>query len=197
MLTLSRRGLIALGGSGAAGVALAACGAAADPRADTSQDELLQAELEAETALAGAYRQAAGALGSGGEAAALRRFAAAAEERAAQFRDLVADPDSGSEAPPPDGGPDSPEALGAAATLANRAIAAHRRAAGLLDQTESRALASSSLIACAAELAAVNHFSGAPVAPEAFVTGGEDPPHEAAGPESTTTTSTTSSAEQP
>lgn len=191
MLTVSRRGLLALGGTGAAGVVLSACGAVADQREDASQEELLTAEIDAELALAGAYRQAGAAFGSGEEGATFDDFAAAAEKRAAELRSFASDSSSGSGGPPPDGGPDAPEALSAAANLANDAIAAHRQGAGLLDQVDTRALASASLVACAAELAAVNHFAGNPEAPEAFVTGGEAEPHEAA--ESTTSSTTTSS----
>jgi hypothetical protein len=188
MLTVSRRGFLALGGTGAAGVALAACGTAADPRADASPDQLTAAEASAETALAAAYAAAASAFGQGEERATLEDFAAAAAKRAGEFGGGSA---QAGETPTPDGGPDSPEALDGAIRAANSAIAAHREAAGLLDAVDGRTLASSSMIACAAELAAVNHFAGKPEAPLAFVTGGNQAPYEAAA-ETTSTTSSTS-----
>ena len=80
--------------------------------------------------------------------------------------------------------------MSAAANLANAAIAAHRQGAGLARRGRDPGLASASLVACAAELAAVNRFAGNPEAPQAFVTGGEAEPHQAAD---STTTSTTSS----
>src|SRR5262245_46367856 len=110
MLSVSRRGLIALGGTGAAGLVLAGCGDAADRRADASQSDLLAAQGEAETALAAAYRQAAGSLSPGRERTALAGFAAAASKRAGELDSTA----GGNEQPPPDGGPDSPEALSGA-----------------------------------------------------------------------------------
>ncbi|HEY8001747.1 MAG: hypothetical protein ACHQJ5_09435 [Vicinamibacteria bacterium] len=189
MLTVSRRGFLALGGTGAAGVALAACGTAADPRADASADQLTEAEASAETALAAAYGAAASALAQGEERAALEDFAAAAAKRAGEFGGGSA---QAGETPPADGGPDSPEALDGAIRAANKAIAAHREAAGLLDAVDGRTLASSSMIACAAELAAVSHFAGKPEAPLAFVTGGTEAPFESATETEATTTSSTS-----
>lgn len=178
MLSLTRRGLITLGGTGAAGAALAACGDYTEPRAEGDDAGLIQAEVEAEMALATAYGQAASTAGDGEQRTALTRFASAAKTRA----DELAAPGGidVQQAPPPDGGPDGPEALSAAIVLANAAIAAHRQAAGLLDEVESRGLATSSLAACAAELAAVSGFAGEPEAPSAFVTGGQEDPYEAA-----------------
>lgn len=192
MLTLSRRGLLVAGGTSAAGVALSACGAAADPRADASPTDLAQAELTAELSLNAAYGQAAGALESGAQRTALESFATAAKARAEQLRQFVAEPTaSSSTGSAADGGPATPEALAGAIAAANTAIAAHRQASGLLDSIETRALASSSLAACAAELAAVGHFAGRPEVPDAFVTGGEARPYQASG--SSASTSTTSS----
>ncbi len=191
MLTVSRRGFLALGGTGAAGVALSACGTIADQRDDASPSELNTAQANAETALAAAYSQAASALPKGEERAALESFAAAAAKRTDAFGGATA---QAGDTPPPDGGPDSPEALDGAIHAANAAIAAHRQAAGLLDTTEDRAQASSFLVACAAELAAVNGFAGKDEVPFAFVTGGPEKPYESTdSPAGSETTSTTSS----
>ena len=185
MLEVSRRGFLVLGGTGAAGVALAACGQAPDQRDDASPDELTAAEASAETALAGAYGAAASALPKGEERTTLEQFATAAGKRADEFGGGTA---QAGDTPPADGGPDSPEALDGAIRAANAAIAAHREAAGLLDTSEGRALASSSLVACAAELAAVDHFAGKEQAPSPFVTGSTEAPYEAADDSSTSTT---------
>ena len=105
MLTVSRRGLLALGGTGVAGVALSACGAVADQREDADQEDLLTAEIDAELALAGAYRQAAGTSGSGEERTTFDDFAAAAEKRAAELRSVASDSSAGSAPRRPTAGP--------------------------------------------------------------------------------------------
>jgi hypothetical protein len=194
MPTLTRRGLLILGGTGAAGVALAGCSKAEEPRDESDADALTSAEADAEGKLAGAYELAASAVPTGEERTTLQRFAAAAAKRAAEISGGSFENTS----PPPDGGPDFPEALSACQHLANEAIAAHLQAARLLDEVDGRALASSSLAACAAELAAVNSFAGDPEVPSAFVTGGPEKPLESfdrpdSGDDESSTTSTTSS----
>ena len=145
MLTVSRRGFLALGGTGAAGVALSACGQTTDRRDDSSPDELKAAEASAETALAQAYSAAASALPKGEERTTLEQFATAAGDRADGLGGGTAQAGD-----TPDGGPDSAEALDGAIRAADTAIAAHRQAAGLLDDEEGRALASTYLVAVAA-----------------------------------------------
>ena len=188
MPSVTRRGLLVLGGTGAAGIVLSGCGEATDPREESDPEALTAAESEAEANLSGAY-VVASQVAAGKQRAALEQFAEAAKQRAAEFGQA-------SPPPPPDGGPDSAEALSACANLANDAIAAHLQSARLLDETAGRALASSALAACAAELAVVNGFAGEQQAPHAFVTGGEHPPLESFDrPDSdeseTTSTSTT------
>ncbi len=173
MPNVSRRGFIALGGTGAAGVLLAACGTDTDPRATGNDDDLTAAQAEAEQNLAAAYGVAA-STASGEQRAALEGFADAAAQRSNEFGGGSA------QAGEPDGGPDSAEALTAAINLANAAIAAHRSAVTGLDSTEKRGLAASSLVACAAELAVVSNFAGEPEVPRAFVTGGSEEPYAAA-----------------
>ena len=194
MPTLTRRGLLVLGGTGAAGAVLAGCSSATEPRDEASTEELTAGEVDAENALAGAYDLAAGGAPKGEQQDALTSFAAAAKKRATE----IGGGSGGSTTPAPDGGPDFPEALTACIHLANEAIAAHLEAARLLDEVEGRALASSSLVACAAELAAVNGFAGEPEVPSAFVTGGPEKPLESfdrpdSGDDESSTTSTTSS----
>jgi hypothetical protein len=189
MPTLTRRGLLILGGTGAAGVALAGCSKAEEPRDEADAEELTAAEAEAEGNLAGAYKLAASAVPTGEERATLERFTAASTKRAAEISGGSFENTS----PPPDGGPDFPEALSACQHLADDAIAAHLQAARLLDEVDGRALASSSLAACAAELAVVNGFARDPVAPNAFVTGGPAPLEDSDSPDSGGETSTTTS----
>jgi hypothetical protein len=192
MPDLTRRGLLVVGGTGLAGAALAGCAPEADPRADASQSALTDAEAAKEASLAAAYRQAATAFPSGEERSTLARFTAAATKRAA----LAGGEDGGnaSPGPGPDGGPDSSEALAGAAHAATAAIAAHREAAGLLDTVEGRALATSSLAACAAELAVVSGFAGSRPAPYAFVTGDSQAPLQSTDlPDSVSSTTTGSS----
>lgn len=186
MLTVSRRGFLALGGTGAAGVALSACGQTTDRRDDSSPDELKAAEASAETALAQAYSAAASALPKGEERTTLEQFATAAGDRADGLGGGTAQAGD-----TPDGGPDSAEALDGAIRAADTAIAAHRQAAGLLDEEEGRALASTYLVAVACEVAAVDHFAGKEQSPSPFVTGGDQDPYEAVEDSSTTSTSST------
>ena len=191
MPTLTRRGLLILGSTGAAGVALAGCSSAEEPRDESDPEDLTAAEAEAEANLSGAYAAAAQVASAKQRAYTLESFAEAAKKRSAEFGEV-------STPPAPDGGPDEPEALSACQHLANEAIAAHLEAARLLDEVEGRALASSSLAACAAELAAVNGFAGDPEVPSAFVTGGPEEPLQSfdrpdSGDESSTTSTTSSS----
>ena len=187
---VSRRGFLVLGGTGAAGAVLTACGEPFEPRADDESAELLQAQLTAELGLADAYDLAAGTQ-QGQERSALETFARAASERAEALRQLA--PDATAEPPggAVDGGPDGPEALSATIVLANAAIAAHRLGAGGSPTTETRGVAASQLVACAAELAVVSGFAGEPEVPRAFVTGAEAEPYEAADGTDDETTSTT------
>ncbi|MET0730599.1 MAG: hypothetical protein ABWZ03_05350, partial [Solirubrobacterales bacterium] len=56
MQTVSRRGFLVIGGTGAAGAVLAGCGGSVDDPRDEGRDpELLAAALAAETALGDAY----------------------------------------------------------------------------------------------------------------------------------------------
>jgi hypothetical protein len=181
---VSRRGFIALGGTGAAGAVLAACGEETDPRETGDDNQLTAAEAEAEQRLAAAYDLAASTV-QGSERAALTTFAEAATARSNEFG-------GGSAQAGADGGPDSGEALSACINLANAAIAAHRAAVTGLDSIAGRGLATSALVACAAELAAVSGFAGEPEVPRAFVTGGSEEPYQAASDSDSETTSTTS-----
>ena len=179
MPSLSRRGFIALGGTGAAGLVLASCGEEDDPRAEGRDDELLSTALGAETALQDAYDEG----GLAGITPA-RAVISLQEDRISQLGELGAET------------PDAPEAGGDVVDASNSAIAAYRELAGLGSSTEVRAAGTRGVAEIAAVLAAVS--TGDP-APNAFVTGGtEDPyepevdePDDAPTAEETETTSTT------
>ena len=173
MPSLSRRGFIALGSTGAAGLILASCGGEDDPREAGRDGDLLGAALSAETALQGAY-DGDGLTGI----TPTREILSLQEERISQLREL------GAEEGEATGSSDIVEA-------SNAAIAAHRELAGLGSSTEIRAAGTQGAAEIAAVLAAVSAEQDSDPAPTAFVTGGSEPPYEAEGdePSSTETTS--------
>ncbi len=165
----SRRGFIALAGTGTAGLVLASCGEEDDPRADGRDPELLSAALGAETALQSAY--------GGGGLAAITPAAdvlSLQEDRISELGDLGAEE---GEAP----------AAGDVIEASNAAIAAYRELAGIGSSTEVRAAGTQGVAEIAAVLAALNLDQGSDAAPSAFVTGGSEPPYEAED-ETTSTT---------
>lgn len=174
MPTLSRRGLFALGGSGAAATALAACGGRTDKREETDDAAVLGTALAAETALGEAY-----AAGAGIETS----FAAASRRRAADLKRLI-DQAGGS------GAGSGAAGSGPAPERAEAAIAAYREGAGTLSSAELRRTTIEFLAAVAAELAALRAQAGEDPVPRAFVTGLAEEPHEADGGSDTTTTTT-------
>lgn len=181
MPSLSRRGFLVLGGTGAAGVALSACGSQADPRAEGDDPNLLATAIEAETA----YGEAA--TGSADQQGVSAEIAKASRARLDELRSLT-------------------EGSGAAAAASSQgsnvsdqamaAIAAYRAGARLLSTTDLRATAAQLLAQVAAELAALRELDGeSPAVPYAFVTGLPEPPLATTdnAPSGTTTTSTTQS----
>jgi hypothetical protein len=182
MPSLSRRGFLALGGTGAAGVALGACGSGADPRGEGDDPELLAAALGAEEALQAAYDNLA--LFAKG-AAAKREFYAAQDARISElgrFGASIGESDTT--------GSDAYAALDAT-------IAAYRNLARLGSTEELRTTATQFLAQVAVELATVRELQGDEVVPFAFVTGLDEPPLEttddAPSGETTTTTDSTTS----
>ncbi len=185
MLTVSRRGFLALGGTGAA--VLAGCGGEVDPRAEGDDPELLDAALEAEAGLEAAYGNlSGGAVAAGAGAEVVKRSRDASAERQQELGRLGAGEPTGDGSTAAAG-----TGLESVEPAANAAIAAYREAARLLSTTEGRSTTMGFLAQVAAELAAIRGLFGADQAPEAFVTGGTEKPFEAAA-EETTTTSTTS-----
>src|SRR5918996_3411443 len=90
MQTVSRRGFLVIGGTGAAGAVLAGCGGSEDdPRAEGRDPELLVAALAAGTALGDAYVSAQPPAGA--ERTALGAFATASEKRARDVESLLVD----------------------------------------------------------------------------------------------------------
>ncbi len=184
MRSLSRRGFLALGGSGAAGGVLAACGSAAEPREEGRDPELLDAAYTAETALGATYAAAAGSA-SGADAETIDRYRDASTARAGELRSLAGD--AGGD--PTDGDSAGTDA-GAAIDAANAAIVAYREAAGVLSSTELRQTATVDLSEVAGELAGLSLIAGEDPVPSAFVTGQASEPLQST--EGETTTSTTS-----
>jgi hypothetical protein len=175
MRTVSRRGLFVLGGTGAAGAVLGACGAKTSERDDGDDAALLSAALAAETALGAAYAE--GNVPVGGRPAgpleeALTAFGAASKKRAADLTRLLED--VGGQSPEPD------SSQGNAIGAQNAAIGAYREAAGPLSTAELRGTAIAFLAAVAAELGAFRGLAGEDPVPRAFLTGGAEEPNLAA-----------------
>jgi len=182
MHSLSRRGFIVLGGTGAAGIALASCGEEVDPRAEGRDDELLTAALSAEMGLQSAY--------AGGGLAGItptNPITDTQDERVARLEDLGATAASSDAA-----------AAGDVIAASDAAIAAYRELAGIGSTIEIRSAATQGLAEIAAVLAAARLEAGDDPAPDAFVTGGVDPPYEpeVADVDAEKTTSTTSTTEE-
>ena len=173
MPSLSRRGFIALGGTGAAGLVLASCGEEDDPRAEGRDGELLSAALGAETTLQGAYDDD----GLAGITPA-KDVLSLQDERISQLGELGAE-----EAEAPD--------VSDVVDASDAAIAAYRELAGLGSSTEVRAAGTQGVAEIAAVLAAINIEQRKDPAPNAFVTGGADDPYEPEVDEPTKATSTT------
>ena len=184
MLTVSRRGLFAIGGTGAA-VVLTGCGSAVSERDDADDAEVLDGALEAEAALGATYDGLSGPeVSSGPGAQVLKRCQADSKKRQAELSSLGASQPTGGDTAGAAG-----SGLEPAVSSANAAIAAYRQGARLLGETQQRATCTSYLAQVAAELASIRGLFGEDQAPVAFVTGETQKPFEAAA---TTTTSTTS-----
>ena len=187
MLTISRRGLLALGGAAVAGTGVAACGTDEYPRDEGRDPELLGAMLAAEL---GVEASAKANEKQPQEAQAVAELVSAiARASAARVRTLrgLAQDAGGSEANQPQGAPTLP----ALADASERAIAAYHEGAGLLSNPDLRSTASSYLAQSAAEVAALRGQLGDDPVPAAFVTGGSVKPYAFSSDTTTSTTSTT------
>jgi len=172
MLTISRRGFLALGGTGAAGAALAACGSEEDPRDDGRDGELLAAALAAESGVEAAAEAQRGGTGlAPGLQPVLDLIAEQSTARLERLRMLAAD----AGAPDPEPVEEPPAGIDLRQPL-NDAIVAYREAAGLLSSAESRRFASASLAGAAAGQAGLNVLDGDEASPRAFATGADQEP---------------------
>jgi hypothetical protein len=182
MPKLTRRGLLAVGGAGAAGLAVAGCGTEDDPRADGRDGEILERAASAEASLGAIYDGVdAGAEGN----PALQQFRDASSARLDELNRLGA---SAADAA------DSEVTVAAAITAADPAIAAYREGAGFLSTTDMRATVTAFLAQVSSEQATLRGLEGDDQSPRAFVTGGKEEPYIATDDnEDTTTSSTTSS----
>ncbi len=184
MHSLTRRGLLVVGGTGAAGAALAACGTSVETRDSGHDSELLSAALGAEQAVGTAAEAATKApTESEAEHQLIEAIRDASTARAERLRGL----DEQAAAVE-----DSTAAGGSLADLTkplDAAIAAYRPAAGELSTAELRSTAIAFLVESAAELAAARGMLGENPAPGPFVTGEAAKPF--ADTEGETTTSTT------
>ena len=181
--SLSRRGFLAVGGSGVAGDALAACGTSVETRDSGHDTELLDAALSAETTL---QATAAAAAQTPTEAQAehelIEAIASASKARAEKLRTLGEGASGGQ-------GSSEGDTMADLARASADAIAAYRPAAGQLSTADLRTTAITYLAQSAAELAGMRGLLGEDPAPQPFVTGGAEKPF--AEPTTTTTNTTT------
>lgn len=172
MPTITRRGFLALGGSGAAAAALAACGSEEDPRDEGRDGELLGESLAAEETLEGAYTDALGEAAND-DRRLLEDASTASADRVGELETLAEEAD----AAPVESEGAQPTGLTGAIAAGGLAIAAYREAAGLLSTPELRRTAAAGLAAVAAEQAALRASGGdEPLVPEPFVTGSNEKP---------------------
>ncbi len=187
MHSVSRRGFLVLGGTGAAGAALASCGGKVSERDASDDAALLEAALAGESGLGAAYAAAAKSA-KPQETAALNQFRIASAKRSSELERLVSDAGGGA-------GESGTSESGSSIEAANGAIVAYRAAAGPLSTEQDRGTMIAFLAAVAAELAVLSEFAGDQPVPYAFVTGEPEKPLEAAADTTTTTETTTTTGE--
>lgn len=179
MLRVTRRGLLAVGGAGAASLAVSACGTEDDPRAEGRDSDLLLAASLAEAKLGAVYE----GIAQGGKATP--EVAALQKASQARLRELV---DLGAKVvsePPQDGA-----SMADVISAANPALAAYREGVRFLSTTELRSATFQFLNQVSGEQAVARGLENQDQSPTAFVTGLSEKPYVASD---TTTTSTTSS----
>jgi hypothetical protein len=190
MRSLSRRGFLAVGGSGVAGAALAACGTSVETRDSDHDTELLDAALDAEaTVEATATAAAKTPTEAQAEHELIEAIASASNARAEKLRTL-GEGTSGGQASA------AGDTLADLARASADAVAAYRPAAGQLSTPQLRTTAITYMARSAAELAGLRGLLGEDPAPQPFVTGGAEKPfvEPTATTTSTTTTDSTSTA---
>ena len=159
MPNLTRRSLFMLGGTGAAGLAVAGCGEEDDPRADSSHEEILGRAAAAEAAFGAG-------LSTAGTKPEIAQFEQASSARQQTLTELGA-------ASREDTEPTASDPIAAASA----AIAAYREGVRLLSTTELRATAIQFLTEVSAEQAALRGLEDEDQSPVAFVTGLEEEPY--------------------
>ena len=172
---IGRRGFLALGGAGLAGAAVAGCGTEKEGASPERDVELLGDALAAERALARTYRFAEQTAAEQ-DAAVLSQFRRAAEAHSSELSGLIEDQGGAAEAGEMESGGGTESALEGAVADLGTAIGAYREAAALLSTRNLKRTAYELLADDAAQLAALHRLVGEREAPEAFVTGGEEPP---------------------
>jgi hypothetical protein len=181
MPKLTRRSLFAVGGTGAAGLVVAGCGTADDPRTEGRDGELLDAAATAEAKLGAVYDGLdAGPQGN----PAVQQFRDASSSRLDELNKLGA---KGVSAPA-----DSGAVPADAVAAANAAIAAYRNVVRFGSTTELRSTAIKSGTQVSSEQATLRGLSGENQSPEPFVTGLQAKPYVASDDSTDDTTSTTS-----
>ena len=182
MLSVTRRGLFAVGGAGAASLAVAACGARDDPRDEGRDPDLLDTAASAEAIL----KQAYGSIPSTGANAAVgKQFTEASAARVDELERISGGPASASAsaADYPNGTIDAQDS----------AIAAYRNLVRFGSTTDVRSTAIQFLTQVAGEQATLRSLQNQDPSPVAFVTGLKEKPYIASNDTTSTTSSTTSS----
>jgi hypothetical protein len=188
---LRRRGFLALGAGGGAAALLAACGKeVTEPSSSTDVDllnEALVAETNATSALGDAVK-----LAKGPDLEVVKKL----RDQATEYANRVQGQLSKLKATPtgefsPEQSDDLDAALNTAVEQTNAAIEAYRSGAGLLTTEELRAEAIELATGDGARLALLYGLLGRPEAPTPFVTGGPNPNVESATTTSTTDTTST------
>jgi hypothetical protein len=181
MPNLTRRGLFAVGGAGAASLAVAGCGSEDDPRAEGRDGELLELAANAEAYLTSVYKSE---LAGSAEAGVSHQLIDASSKRVDELESL-----SGGPAKAELSVEDLPRGVADGQSLV---ISRYRDCVRFCSTTEQRSTAIQFLTQVAGEQATVRGLQNQDVSPEPFVTGQSEAPYVASD-DTTSTTSTTSS----
>jgi rubrerythrin len=177
-MSITRRRLFAVSGAGGAAAVLAACGTAEEEASPERDVELLQAALDAEGGVERLYRTATEQSLDADARATVQAFGVTAREHVDRLRKEI----EGAGGTPVESSADVPageNVLDALTVALTDAIAAYHDAVGELSSAPLRRTVYELLAADAAQLAAIRGLLGSEQAPEAFVTGRDEPPLEA------------------
>jgi hypothetical protein len=179
-MSITRRRLFAISGAGGAAAVLAACGTAEEEPSPERDVELLQPALDAEAAVNRLYRIAADQSLDAEASAGVKAFGVTAKEHVDQIRKEI-EAAGGTPAESPADVPAGENVLEALGVALTDAIATYHDAVGELSTPPLRRTVYELLAGDAAQLAAIRGLLGSEQVPEAFVTGGDEPPLEAEG----------------